>query len=123
FAVLAVAQRRVMLDDRPATGAGLGRSYAAVLRVLRIGALAPLLAAGAIAMGAMVGVYTGIELLGLVSGPGQLLALRASALPVMVVLPLIAIPLGHLTKPTQMTVGVAVAAAAMAAAALVDEHL
>ena len=123
FALLALSMRRVMLPDRPATGATLRRSYAAVPGVLRIGALLPLLGAGAIAMGAMVAVYTGIELTGLVSGSGELLALRASALPIMIALPLLAIPLGRLSKPSQITVGVGVAAAAMVAAAFTGEHV
>ncbi|GAB3655842.1 hypothetical protein GCM10028833_30820 [Glycomyces tarimensis] len=123
FAVLALAVRRVMLADKPATGATLRQSYAAVPGVLRIGALLPLLGAGALAMGAMVAVYTGIELTGLVSGAGELLALRASALPVMIALPLLAIPLARLSRPGQITLGVGVAAAAMVAAAFTGEHV
>ncbi|WP_026922205.1 MFS transporter [Glycomyces arizonensis] len=123
FVLVAFALRRTMLDDRPATGTRLVDGYAAAIGVLRIRTLLPILGAGALAMAAMVGVYTGIELVGVVDGPGPLLALRASALPVMIALPLLAVPLGRLAKPTQIALGVAVATAAMVAAAFTGEHL
>lgn len=124
FAVLAVALRTVMLDDAPAgRDKPLRHSYAAIPTVLRIGALLPLLAAGGLSMAVMVGIYTGIEIAGLIEGSGELLALRAGALPVMLALPLLAIPLSRLSKPGQVMLGVSVAAAAMVAATFEGSHL
>lgn len=124
FVALAFVLRAVMLDDAP-TGRDkpLVHSYAAIPAVLRIKALLPMLAAGALAMAVMVGVYTGIEITGLVKGSGELLALRAGALPVMFALPLLAIPLSRLTKPGQMVLGVLVAATAMVIATFEGTHL
>ncbi|WP_225726193.1 MULTISPECIES: MFS transporter [unclassified Nocardia] len=124
FAALALAQRAVMLDDEPTgTDKPLLHSYAAIPAVLRIRALLPMLAAGALSMSVMVGVYTGIELTGLVKSSGELLTLRAGALPVMVALPLLAVPLSRLTKPAQIVLGVLVAAAAMVVATFEGTHL
>ncbi|MFE9326535.1 MFS transporter [Nocardia sp. NPDC052278] len=124
FVALAFILRAVMLEDAP-TGRDkpLVHSYAAIPAVLRIKALLPMLAAGALAMAVMVGVYTGIEITGLVKGSGELLALRAGALPVMFALPLLAIPLSRLTKPGQMVLGVLVAATAMVIATFEGSHL
>ncbi|WP_433660019.1 MFS transporter [Nocardia sp. CA-128927] len=124
FAVLAVVLRRVMLEDEP-TGRDLPlrHSYAAIPAVLRIRPLLPMLVAGSMSMAVMVGVYTGLELTGVVKGSGELLALRAGALPVMVALPLLAIPLARLTKHYQIMLGVLVAAAAMVAATFEGSHL
>ncbi|MET8874625.1 MFS transporter [Nocardia sp. NPDC004604] len=124
FVALAFVLRAVMLDDAP-TGRDkpLVHSYAAIPAVLRIKALLPMLAAGALSMAVMVGVYTGIEITGLVKGSGELLALRAGALPVMFALPLLAIPLSRLTKPGQMVLGVLVAATAMVIATFEGTHL
>lgn len=123
FGLVALAASRVMLPDRPATGASLARSYAAIPGVLRITSLLPMLAAGALAMSAMVAVYTGIELTGIVTGTGELLALRASALPMMLALPFLAIPLSRLARPTQIVAGTVVAALAMIGAAFAGDHL
>ncbi|MFI7003747.1 MFS transporter [Nocardia sp. NPDC050175] len=124
FVALAVVLRRVMLDDAP-TGRDLPlrHSYAAIPAVLRIRPLLPMLVAGSMSMAVMVGVYTGLELTGVVKGSGELLALRAGALPVMVALPLLAIPLARLTKHYQIMLGVLVAAAAMVAATFEGSHL
>lgn len=124
FAVLALALRWVMLDHPPArTGHSVRHSYAAIPAVLRTRAMWPVLGAGSLAMGVMVAVYTGIELTGLVHGSGELLGLRASALPVMFALPLLAIPLARLPRHRQILLGIAVAAAAMIATAAVGSHL
>ncbi|MEU4416305.1 MFS transporter [Nocardia salmonicida] len=124
FAALAFGLRTVMLDDAP-TGRDLPlrHSYAAIPAVLRIKPLLPMLVAGALSMAVMVGIYTGIEITGLVTGSGELLTLRAGALPVMVALPLLAIPLARLSKPTQMVLGVLIAATAMVAATFEGSHL
>ncbi|MBH0778239.1 MFS transporter [Nocardia bovistercoris] len=123
FATLAAVLRVVMTGDAPAgRDKPLRHSYAAIPAVLRIGALLPMLAAGALSMAVMVGVYTGIEITGLVDGSGELLALRAGALPVMFALPLLAIPLSRLSRPAQMVLGVLVAAVAMVAATFEGAH-
>ncbi|MGW0246366.1 MFS transporter [Nocardia goodfellowii] len=124
FAALAFALRAVMLDDEP-TGRDLPlrHSYAAIPAVLRIKPLLPMLVAGALSMAVMVGIYTGIELTGLVTGSGELLTLRAGALPVMVLLPLLAIPLARLSKPGQIVLGVLIATIAMVAATFEGSHL
>ncbi|THV30183.1 MFS transporter [Glycomyces paridis] len=123
FGLVALAASRAMAPDAPGGGASLAGSYAAIPRVLRIARLLPMLAAGALAMAAMVAVYTGIELTGIVTGSGPLLALRASALPVMIALPFLAIPLSRLARPDQVVLGTGVAALAMVAAAFAGEHL
>ncbi|MEU6246730.1 MFS transporter [Glycomyces sp. NPDC047010] len=118
FAVAALAAHRIMTPDDVRPGASLARSYAAIPRVLRIGRLLPMFGAAALAMGAMVAVYTGIELTGVVSGNAELLALRASALPVMIALPFIAVPLARLERTTHPVLGTALAGLAMVGAAL-----
>lgn len=124
FAVLAVALRSVMLDDAPAgRDKPLRHSYAAIPAVLRIKPLLPMLVAGALAMAVMVGIYTGIEITGLVHGSGELLTLRAGALPVMVALPVLAIPLSRLSAHGQITLGVLIAAVAMVIATFEGTHL
>ncbi|WP_306359769.1 MFS transporter [Nocardia sp. CC227C] len=124
FAALALALRAVMVADAPTgTDRPLLHSYATVPAVLRITPLLPLLIAGALSMAVMVGVYTGIEITGLVHGSGELLALRAGALPVMVALPLLAVPLARLTKHNQIVLGALVAAVAMVAATFEGSHI
>ncbi|RDI52126.1 MFS transporter [Nocardia mexicana] len=124
FVVLAALLRAVMLADAP-TGADqpLRHSYSAIPAVLRIRPLLPMLVAGALAMAVMVGIYTGIELTGLVHGSGELLTLRAGALPVMALLPVLAVPLARLSKPGQIVLGVLIAATAMVLAAFAGSHL
>ncbi|MGW4845965.1 MFS transporter [Nocardia brasiliensis] len=124
FAVLAVALRKVMLDDAP-TGRDLPlrHSYAAIPAVFRLLPLVPMLVAGAMSMAVMVGIYTGLELTGVVESSGELLTLRAGALPVMLLLPLLAVPLARLSKHSQIVLGVLVAAAAMVAATFEGSHL
>lgn len=123
FAFVALAASRVMLPDRLSGEASLARSYAAIPRILRIRELLPMLGAGSLAMAAMVAVYTGIELTGIVTDPGGLLALRASALPMMLALPFLAVPLARIARPAQVVLGTAVAAASMVAAAFAAGHL
>ncbi|WP_338768915.1 MFS transporter [Nocardia vulneris] len=124
FAVLAVALRKVMLEDAP-TGRELPlrHSYAAIPAVFRLLPLVPMLVAGAMSMAVMVGIYTGLELTGVVESSGELLTLRAGALPVMLLLPLLAVPLARLSKHSQIVLGVLVAAAAMVAATFEGSHL
>ncbi|MGQ4617637.1 MFS transporter [Nocardia sp. R7R-8] len=123
FAVLALVLRSALPADA-ATGRDqpLRHSYAAIPAVLRIRALVPMLIAGALSMAVMVGVYTGLELTGVVRGSGELLALRAGALPVMVALPVLAVPLARLSKHGQIALGVLIAAAAMVVAAFEGTH-
>ncbi|WP_040739527.1 MFS transporter [Nocardia tenerifensis] len=124
FAVLAFALRRVMLDDAP-TGRDLPlrHSYAAIPAVFRLLPLVPMLVAGAMSMAVMVGIYTGLELTGVVTGAGELLTLRAGALPVMLVLPLLAVPLARLSKHNQIALGVVIAASAMIVATFEGSHV
>ncbi|MBF6193258.1 MFS transporter [Nocardia implantans] len=123
FAVLAVVVRTALLADAPTDlDKPLRHSYAAIPAVLRIRALVPMLIAGAMSMAVMVGVYTGLELTGVVRGSGELLALRAGALPVMVALPLLAVPLARLSKHGQIVLGALVAAAAMVIATFEGTH-
>lgn len=91
--------------------------------MLRIKPLLPMLVAGALSMAVMVGIYTGIEISGLVTGSGELLTLRVGALPVMMALPLLAIRLARLSKPTQMVLGMLIAATVMVAATFEGSHL
>ncbi|SDD86150.1 MFS transporter [Glycomyces harbinensis] len=123
FGLVAIAAHRIMLPDRLSGDASLARSYAAIPRVLRLRRLLPMLGAGSLAMAAMVAVYTGIELTGIVTGSGGLLALRASALPVMIALPFLAIPLARIARPSQVVLGTIVAAASMLAAAFAGGNL
>jgi len=123
FGLVALIASRIMLPDQRTGTSNLARSYAAIPRVLRIRQLLPMLVAGSLAMAAMVAVYTGIELTGIVSSSGGLLALRASALPVMIALPFLAIPLARIPRPTQVVLGAIIATAAMIAAAFSGDHL
>ncbi|MEV0248743.1 MFS transporter [Nocardia sp. NPDC050712] len=124
FAILAVALRRVMLEDAPSgRELPLRHSYAAIPAVLRLRPLVPMLVAGSMSMAVMVGIYTGLELTGVVQSSGELLTLRAGALPVMLLLPLLAVPLARLSKHTQIALGVLVAATAMVAATFEGSHL
>ncbi|MEV6279700.1 MFS transporter [Nocardia sp. NPDC051832] len=124
FAVLAVALRRVMVDDAPAgRELPLRHSYAAIPAVFRVVSLVPMLIAGAMSMAVMVGIYTGLELTGVVHSSGELLTLRAGALPVMLMLPLLAVPLARLSKHGQIVLGVLVAASAVVAATFEGSHL
>lgn len=123
FAVLALVLRSMLVADGPAgRDRPLRHSYAAIPAVLRIRALLPLLLAGAMSMAAMVGVYTGLELTGVIENSGELLALRAGALPVMIALPFVAVPLARLSKHRQIVLGVLVAAAAMVVATFEGTH-
>ncbi|MGK8511575.1 MFS transporter [Nocardia asiatica] len=123
FAVLALGLRSALLSDAP-TGRDLPlrHSYAAIPAVLRIRALLPMLIAGAMSMAVMVGVYTGLELTGVVRGSGELLALRAGALPVMLALPVLAVPLARLSEHGQIVLGVLIAATAMVIATFAGTH-
>ncbi|MGY1937147.1 hypothetical protein [Nocardia gipuzkoensis] len=66
--------------------------------------------------------YTGLELTGVVRGSGELLALRAGALPVMIALPLLAVPLARLSKHGQIVLGALIAATAMVIATFEGTH-
>ncbi|WP_454196213.1 MFS transporter [Nocardia sp. Marseille-Q1738] len=123
FAGMALVLRSMLVADAPAgRDRPLRHSYAAIPAVLRIRPLLPLLLAGAMSMAAMVGVYTGLELTGVIESPGELLALRAGALPVMIALPFVAVPLARLSKHRQIVLGVLIAASAMVVAAFGGTH-
>ncbi|MER7012981.1 MFS transporter [Saccharopolyspora sp. NPDC000359] len=87
FAVMALALRTVMLPDRPTTTSSPLDAYRAVPALLRNPRLRLLYAATPAVFGSFVAVYTGLQLTGTAGSPQALLALRASALPVMLVVP------------------------------------
>ncbi|MEU1209860.1 MFS transporter [Nocardia sp. NPDC005825] len=133
FAVSAVVLRVVLQppvrsadsradDGDPGTGVVPPRSvfapFAALLRQSRL--LLLYLSCLAI-LGSFVGIYTGIQLAppeGVGSGNGALLALRASAIPAMVAIPLLAGRLGGIDPATRLVAALGAAAFAVAVTAV-----
>jgi predicted MFS family arabinose efflux permease len=115
IAALAVALWWVMLPDVPTGGRTVADSFAAMGRLVGRPVMALIYLAALSVLGAFVAVYTALQLLGpseLVDRPGAMLLLRASALPALVAVPLLAPVLGRV-RPLPR------AAAAMALAAVV----
>ncbi|MFF0634836.1 MFS transporter [Nocardia sp. NPDC004151] len=133
FAVSAVVLRVVLQpparsadpradDGDSGTGVVPSRSvFAPFVELLRQSRLALLYLSCLAILGSFVGVYTGIQLAppkGVGSGNGALLALRASAIPAMVAIPLLAGRLGGIAPATRLVAALGAAALAVAVAAV-----
>ncbi|RJL31818.1 MFS transporter [Bailinhaonella thermotolerans] len=118
FALLALAVRRVLLPDAPAENAAGSpfAVYRAVPGLLRTPGLPPLYLATTTLLTGFVGVYTGLQLAGW--APGPLLALRATALPAIVAVPLLMPWLARVPAPRRAGLGLLLAAAAAGLTAL-----
>lgn len=133
FAVSAVVLRVVLqpparsadpLADDGDSGTGVVPSrsvFAPFVELLRQSRLALLYLSCLAILGSFVGVYTGIQLAppeGVGSGNGALLALRASAIPAMVAIPLLAGRLGGIAPATRLVAALGAAALAVAVTAV-----
>lgn len=121
IAVIVVLLRLTMLPDGPRGASTLGAAFAAMGRLIVQPKLAVLYVATVSVLGAFVAVYTALQLLGpstLVGNAGAMLGLRASALPAMVAIPLLA-PLLNRVRPT-MRAALALLLAAAATLALAE---
>ncbi|MFE4462112.1 MFS transporter [Nocardia tengchongensis] len=135
FAVSAVTLRVVLQPPRDEAGpapdstepTATARSvtpsavFGPFLSLLRQSRLALLYLSCLAILGSFVGVYTGIQLVppdGVGSGNAALLALRASAIPAMVAIPLLAGRLGVIAAPTRLVVALGAAALAVAVTAV-----
>lgn len=118
----AVAARMVMLPDAPRDGNRAGGGFA-FGKVLSSGRLIPLFVTALIVLGGVTAVYTGVQLYGPESlgDPDAMFALRASALPALVVAVLAASKLAGI-PPTRRAAGsLALAGLGMGAAALAGD--
>ncbi|MFE5285186.1 MFS transporter [Nocardia sp. NPDC056611] len=133
FAVSAVVLRVVLQppirsadplagDGDSGTSVAPSRSvFAPFVDLLRQSRLALLYLSCLAILGSFVGVYTGIQLAppeGVGSGNGALLALRASAIPAMVAIPLLAGRLGGIAPATRLVAALGTAAFAVAVTAV-----
>ncbi|WP_433593782.1 MFS transporter [Nocardia sp. CA-145437] len=133
FAVSAVVLRVVLqppirsadpltADGDAGTAVAPSRSvFAPFVDLLRQSRLALLYLSCLAILGSFVGVYTGIQLAppeGVGSGNGALLALRASAIPAMVAIPLLAGRLGGIAPATRLVAALGTAALAVAVTAV-----
>ncbi|MEW9552786.1 MFS transporter [Nonomuraea sp. NPDC050783] len=115
FLLAALGVRAVMLPDLPRErGGSLLSPYRAVPGLLLDPVLALRYLATVLLMAAFVAVYTGLQIHGGTS-PAGLLALRASGLPVIVLVPVVMPWLARLSGPARAAAFLAVAAAALAA--------
>ncbi|WP_327145040.1 MFS transporter [Nocardia sp. NBC_01327] len=130
FVVSAVVLQVVLegaADERKNTApsAGFGETVRTVFSpfaaLLRQGRLVLLYASCLAVLGSFVGLYTGIQLAppqGVGSSNGALLALRASAIPAMIAVPLLAGRLGVITPSTRVIVALGIAGIAAAVTAI-----
>ncbi|MCX4851519.1 MFS transporter [Streptomyces sp. NBC_00893] len=112
--VMAAALHRVMLPDNHTVGQPLRDSYAQIPSLLRAPRLRLLYAAAPVVYGAFVAVYTGIQLAGTIGSASGLLALRAGALPVMVLIPFLTPWLRRVPDLVRLVAALLLAAAAIA---------
>ncbi|AYF79652.1 MFS transporter [Nocardia yunnanensis] len=104
-------------DDSTHEGSGVRGALAPYVFLLRQSRLALLYLSCLAILGSFVGIYTGIQLAppaGIGSGNTALLALRASAIPAMVAVPLLAGRLGSIAPATRLVTALAAAAVAVA---------
>jgi predicted MFS family arabinose efflux permease len=124
-ALSALVLWKIMLPDPPASaGSGSAGGWAR-LRPLRSVRVMPLLLATVTLIGGLTAVYTGVQLYGpaeLLDNPDALLALRASALPAMVIAVVLAQFLGRFSGRARAACSLAVAASGAVAAGLAGDH-
>ncbi|MGW5687770.1 MFS transporter [Nonomuraea sp. NPDC003754] len=102
LAAAALALRAVMIPDAPRRSAvSLASAYRVVPSLLANPALALRYAAVLVLLGGFVAVYTGLQLSGIVTSSGELLGLRASGLPSILLVPLLTPWLARLGAPVR----------------------
>ncbi|QFG25808.1 MFS transporter [Actinomadura sp. WMMB 499] len=116
FAAAAVALARVLLPDGPSGGASPLTAYRMMFRLLAAPNLVPLFLAVPVVLGPFVAIYTGLEL----TGTTGLLALRASALPVILAVPFLTTRLARIPGPARAAGALAAAAAGVALVGLLE---
>ncbi|MGW6901094.1 MFS transporter [Streptomyces sp. NPDC054919] len=107
------------------TGGGLLQTFAAMPRLLHRPCLVALYASTATLMTAFVAVYTAVAIAGpptIAGHPSAILALRASALPALVAVPLLATMLQRFAAPRRLVLALILAAVAIATASLLGRH-
>lgn len=107
------------------TGGGLRQAFAATPGLLRRPRLVALYLSTVALMSAFVGLYTAVAIAGppgIAGDSSAILALRASALPALVAVPLLAPVLQRLRAPLRVVLAFALAALAVAAGAFLGSH-
>lgn len=121
FLAAAAAARWALRPGEREQASTLGAAFEAMSRLLIQPRLLALYGATATLLGSFVALYTAIELAGppsLTGHPSALLALRASALPVLFVVPVLSPLLARISAVVRIVVGLAIAAASAGAASL-----
>ncbi|MEU9367651.1 MFS transporter [Streptomyces avermitilis] len=126
MALSLIPVRRVLRPTlRHDTGGGLLQAFAAMPRLLRRPRLVVLYLSTVALMSAFVAVYTAVSIAGPPSIAGNssaILALRASALPALVAVPLLARVLQRLAAPLRAVLAFALAALTVAAGSFLGGH-
>lgn len=123
---VAVLARRVLVSAPPvdrAAPSSLGEAVMAMARLLRVPRLLLLYAATSTLLGSFVAVYLGLQLVETgvaVTGSAELLALRMSALPAMLLVPLAASRLGAVPDGPRVAGGLGVAGLCVLAVSLTE---
>ncbi|SEB30484.1 MFS transporter [Streptomyces melanosporofaciens] len=118
---------RRILHSTPSrqTSGGLLQAFAAMPRLLRRPRLVALYASTMTLMAAFVAVYTAVAIAGppgIAGRSSAIMTLRASALPAMVAIPLLASVLQRFPAPLRIVLAMAVAAVTVAAGSLLGGH-
>ncbi|WUD70563.1 MFS transporter [Streptomyces sp. NBC_00510] len=121
FALLAVAARFVLLPTVTEHRTSIMTAFGVMPKLVSRPRLATLYLATSTLLGGFVAIYTAVSLVGpssVADDPASLLALRASSLPAMVVIPLLAPVLARLAPLVRVIIGLGAAALAAVAVAL-----
>ncbi|AGP61397.1 MFS transporter [Streptomyces rapamycinicus] len=118
--------RRILhRTPRRQTSGGLLQAFAAMPRLLRRPRLVALYASTMTLMAAFIAVYTAVAIAGppgIAGRSAAIMTLRASALPAMVAIPLLASVLQRFPAPLRIVLAIAVAAVTVAAGSLLGGH-
>jgi predicted MFS family arabinose efflux permease len=117
IAALVAALWWIMLPDNPSGGHTVGDAFVAMGKLVVRPVLALIYVAALSVLGAFVAVYTALQLLGppeLVGHPKAMLLLRASALPALIAVPLLAPLLGRVRALLRAALAMVLAAAVLA---------
>ncbi|MER6951296.1 MFS transporter [Nonomuraea sp. NPDC000554] len=121
FALAALGLRAVMLPDLPRAATGsLLSAYRSVPALLFDRVLLLRYAATIVLMIGFVAVYTGMQIYGVTSSSGELLALRAGGLPSIVLVPLLMPWLGRISATTRVVSLLSLGALALAVIGFAD---
>ena len=126
MALSLIPVRRVLRPTlRHDTGGGLGQAFAAMPKLLRRPRLVALYLSTVALMSAFVAVYTAVAIAGpagIAGNSSAILALRASALPALVAVPLLSVVLQRLAAPLRTVLAFALAALAVAVGSFLGGH-